>query len=379
MPIVRAGPNEFLLTGRGGRLENRGSALQAILMPGAIYVLVPSTKQEATFEFTQETRDGIPLRFKGIIIYRITDPMAAARLFDFSDPAGIGQITTLLTHVCLGELRHAVSHMTMVECIEQRKSTLSGVADAALQATIRGADGQTNDWGITVEVAQVAQVFIVDTHLRQQLEAEVRNEIKLKSDQSDLRTREETRLTEMASEGRVEEKKLASDRESLRRQEELELAQLARQRRMQAENVATERQALQLEQERFHAEMEAEQDRVKTEAPVRMLRITTESDILRDELAMRNLQNQVKALEVEQELLLPRAQQDLRREILPLEQAPQMVEAASKVLHGTNLSIYGESSQLLGQLAPIFDLLGRAVVQATHGDPGGSAVGSDAM
>jgi hypothetical protein len=348
-------------------------------MPGAIYVLVPSTKQEATFEFTQETRDGIPLRFKGIIIYRITDPMAAARLFDFSDPAGIGQITTLLTHVCLGELRHAVSHMTMVECIEQRKSTLSGVADAALQATIRGADGQTNDWGITVEVAQVAQVFIVDTHLRQQLEAEVRNEIKLKSDQSDLRTREETRLTEMASEGRVEEKKLATDRESLRRQEELELAQLARQRRMQAENVATERQALQLEQERFHAEMEAEQDRVKTEAPVRMLRITTESDILRDELAMRNLQNQVKALEVEQELLLPRAQQDLRREILPLEQAPQMVEAASKVLHGTNLSIYGESSQLLGQLAPIFDLLGRAVVQATHGDPGGSAVGSDAM
>jgi hypothetical protein len=68
MPIVRAGPNEFLLTGRGGRLENRGSALQAILMPGAIYVLVPSTKQEATFEFTQETRDGIPLRFKGINI-----------------------------------------------------------------------------------------------------------------------------------------------------------------------------------------------------------------------------------------------------------------------------------------------------------------------
>ena len=62
--------------------------MQAILSPAAIYVLVPSTKQEATFEFTQETKDGIPLRFKGIIIYRITDPLAAARLFDFS--AGTG-------------------------------------------------------------------------------------------------------------------------------------------------------------------------------------------------------------------------------------------------------------------------------------------------
>jgi hypothetical protein len=366
MPVVRAGPNEYLLIGRHGRLENRGSALQAILRPGAIYVLVPSTKQEAAFEFTQETKDGIPLRFKGIIIYRITDPVAAARLFDFSDEAGVGQITTLLTHVCLGELRHAVSHMTMVECIEQRKTTLSGVAEAALQATIHNPDSEADDWGITVEVAQLAQVFIVDTQLRQQLEAEVRNEIRLKSDQSNLRAQEQTRLTEMASQGRVDEQKLASDRENLRRQEELELAQLARERRMQAESVATERQALRLEQERFHAEMEAEQDRVDTESPVRLLKITRERDILRDELEMRKLQNQVKAFDVEHELLLPRAQQELRREMLPLEQAPQIVEAASKVLNGTNLTLYGENGQLLGQLAPVFEIVARAVQQATE-------------
>ncbi len=368
MPVVRAGPNEYLLIGRAGRLENRGSAVQAILLPGAIYVLVPSTKQEATFEFTQETRDGIPLRFKGIIVYRVTDPIAAARQFDFSGRGGLVQITTLLTHLCLGELRHAVSHMTMIECIEQRKTTLSGVAEAALQATIQGGDSESKAWGITVEVAQLAQVFIVDAQLRQQLEAEVRNEIKLKSDQSNVRTKEEARLTEMASEGRVEEKKLASDRESLRRQEELELVQLARQRRMQAENVATQRQALQLEQERFRAEMEAEQDRVNTEAPVRMLRVAKESEVLRDELEMRKLQNQVKALDVEHELLLPRAQQELRREILPLEQAPQIVEAASKILQGTNLSIYGDNGMLLGQLAPVFEVVARAVQQATQGN-----------
>lgn len=368
MPVVRAGPNEYLLIGRAGRLENRGSAVQAILLPGAIYVLVPSTKQEATFEFTQETRDGIPLRFKGIIVYRVTDPIAAAGQFDFTGRGGIGEITTLLTHLCLGELRHAVSHMTMVECIEQRKTTLSKVAEAALQATIHGGDSESKAWGITVEVAQLAQVFIVDTQLRQQLEAEVRNEIKLKSDQSNVRTKEEARLTEMASEGRLEEKKLASDQESLRRQEELELVQLARQRRMQAENVATQRQALQLEQERFRAEMEAEQDRVNTEAPVRMLRVSKESEVLRDELEMRRLQNQVKALDVEHELLLPRAQQELRREILPLEQAPRIVEAASKVLQGTNLSVYGENGMLLGQLAPVFEILARAVQQATQGD-----------
>jgi hypothetical protein len=338
--------------------------VSAFLRPGSIYVLVPSTKQEAAFEFTQETKDGIPLRFKGIIIFRITDPVAAARQFDFSHGAGLTQVTTLLTHICLGELRHAVSGMTMAECIEQRKTTLSGVADSALQATIHGRDGQANEWGITVEVAQLAQVFIVDAGLRQQLEAEVRNEIRLKSDQSDIRSKEETRLAEMASASRIEELKLASDRETMRRGEELDLAQLARTRRMSAEAVADERGALELDQERFHAQLGVDRDRATAEAPVRQLRLEKEAELLRAELEVRRLRNQVHELEAEGELLLPRAQQALRREILPLEQAPRIVEAASRVLQGTNLSVYGEDGRLLGQLAPVFELLAGSVRQA---------------
>jgi SPFH domain / Band 7 family len=367
MPVVKAGPNQYLLVGRNGTLENRGSAVQAILRPGTVYALVPSSKQEASFEFTQETKDGIPLRFKGIVLYRITDPVAAARLFDFGAGDGVGRITTMLTHVCLGELRHAVSTMTMVECIEQRKTTLSGVVEAALKQTIDAGEAGAAGWGISVEVAQLAQVFIVDAGLRQQLEAEVRNEIRLKADQSDLRTREEVRLAEMASHGRVEEQKLAGDREDLRRAEELELAQLARQRRMLAESTGTERQAMQLEQERFRAEMEVEQDRVTAEAPVRRLRAATETGLLREELEMQTLQTQVRNLDVERELALPRARQALRREILPIEQAPRIVEAASTVLNGTNLALYGEGGQLLGQLAPLFELLGRAVREAMTG------------
>ena len=365
MPVVRAGPNQYLLVGRRGALENRGTAVQIFLRPGTVHVLVPSTRQEAVFEFTQETQDGIPLRFKGTVVYRIVDPEAAARLFDFSSGDGAGEITTLLTHLCLGELRDAVSHMTMVECIEQRKTTLSGVVAAGLQAAIHDEGDRSREWGIDVEVAQVAQVFIVDAQLRQQLEAEVRNEIKLKSDRSGIQAQEQIQLAELASEGRVLEQKLASERDGLRRAEALELAQLARQRRKLVEDLATERQTLELEQERFRSRMDADRDRVTTEAPVRALRIETEAGILREELALRQLQNQVRAFEVEGELLLDRSRQDLRREILPLEQAPRIVESASRVLSGTNLSIYGDGGQLVGQLAPIFELLGRAVRQAT--------------
>jgi len=363
--IVRAGPNEYLLVGRRGVLENRGSAVTVWLRPGTIYVLVPSTKQEAAFELTQETKDGVPLRFKGTFIYRIDDPTAAATMFDFSRGHGIDQITILLTHVTFGELRHAVSHMTMVECIEQRKTTLSGVVAAALQSTIHSDGNDSREWGVRIEAAQVAQVFIVDATLRQQLEAEVRNEIKLKADQSNMQAQEQIQLAELESQGRVQEQKLAGDQAKLRRDEEMELAQIARQRRAQTETLATDRQILELEQERLHAQLAADRDRVTAEAPVRLLRLETERGILAEELTLLQLQNQVKALEVERDLLLARAQQELKVAILPLEQAPRLVESASKVLQGTNLSIYGEGGQVLGQLAPLFDYMSRTIEKAT--------------
>ena len=369
MAIVRAGPNEYLLVGRQGLLENRGSAVSTFLRPGTIYVLVPSTKQEATFEFTQETKDGVPLRFKGTFIYRIDDPTAAASMFDLGAAGGTSQITALLTHVCLGELRDAVSHMTMVECIEQRKTTLSGVVAEALESTIHSDGDQTREWGLRIEAAQVAQVFIVDAALRQQLQAEVRNEIKLKADQSNMQAQEQIQLAALESQGRVEEHKLAGDQAKLRRDEQMELAQVARQRRAQAESLATDRQVLELEQERLHAQLAADRDRVTSEAPVRLLRLETERGILAEELATLQLQNQVKALEVERDLLLARAQQDLRLEILPLEQAPRMVEAASKVLQGANVSIYGEGAEVMGQLAPLFDYVSRTLEKATAAPP----------
>jgi hypothetical protein len=359
MAIVRAGPNEYLLVGRQGVLVNRGSAVTTFLRPGTIYVLVPSTKQEAAFEFTQETKDGVPLRFKGTFLYRIHDPVAAAAMFDFSNGDGVAQITTLLTHVCYGELRHAVSHMTMVECIEQRKTTLSGVLATALKATVNSDGEDRQNWGVRIEASQVAQVFIVDPTLRQQLEAQVRNEIKLRADQSDMQAKEQIKLAELESETRIQDQELAANQANLRREEELQTAQTARDRRVLAEHLETERQTLALEQERIAAE-----------APVRLLKIETERGILAEELVMRRLQAQVQALDLERDLALPRAQQDMRLAMLPVEQAPQLVEAASKVLLGTNLTIYGDGAEVLGQIAPLLDLVGRAVGQAvTTGGP----------
>ena len=78
MSFVKASPSQYLVVGKKGNVENLGIAASAYLWRRSTYVLIPSTQQEAHFEMTQESSDGVPLRFKGIVIYRISKPEIAS-------------------------------------------------------------------------------------------------------------------------------------------------------------------------------------------------------------------------------------------------------------------------------------------------------------
>ena len=160
----------------------------------------------------------------------------------------------------------------------------------------------------------------------------------------------------------------------------METARVARMRRDLAEHFETERQEGELDTQRLHARLASEQDRLAAEAPIRLLKIETERGILAEELLMRELQNQVQALDLVRDLALPRAQQEMRLAMLPVENAPEIVGSASKILQGTNLSIYGDGAEVLGHLGPLFALVARAVQQtAGTAEAGQQPVGAAAV
>lgn len=343
MRFVKAGPNEFLVTGRRGRVRNRGTAASALLWPGTSFVRIPSTKQEARFELTQESKDGVPLRFKGIVIYRVVEPVVAARHFDFAGGAGHAQIQGLLADICLGELRALVSHLTMAECVEGRKTTLSG-AIAATLAEVVGGGASSESWGLALEVVQVAQVFIVDAELRRQLEAEVRDAIKAQSQRSELRASEEIKLARLASERRLQQDGLESERER---------AAIAEEKLRLEHGLAREKERL---------ERELERQGIEAEEPVRKLRLERDARLAREALGLRRLENELAALEAEGKLILPRAEQELRRAILPLEQRPELARALAGLLRGARLSLYGaEALPLARALEPLLALVSEAL------------------
>lgn len=180
MHFVKASPSEYLVVSRDGEVTNRGLAANALVWPGSSWVLVPSTTQQASFEMTQESADGISLRFKGIVLYHVHEPVRAARVFGFAGGIGFGMVSGFIAEICLGELRGAAASLTMQACVTQRKTTLTDAVEKALSLAV-------GDWGIALDVVQVAQVFVVDPELRKQLESGVR--MKLEMDEMEARRR----------------------------------------------------------------------------------------------------------------------------------------------------------------------------------------------
>ena len=393
MQFVKAKPSEYLVVGERGEIKNLGIAASAYLWRRSSYVFISSTQQEATFEMTQESSDGVPLRFKGIVIYRINAPEVAAKRFDFSTRDGREEINKLIGHVCLGELRAVVSSMRMKECIEERKTTLTNAISSELEKIVENGDKE-GGWGIELDVVQVAQVFIVDDELRQQLDAGVRNEIKAKSDLSDIQLLEEVELAEASSRRKINEASLETERQRVkiarekilleqkleqerieaRREtkskselaeiylkEEMELAQILSKHKIDQSDLETERKRTKIAEEKLILAQELKQKKIETETPIHLLGIEKASEIAKEEIELRKLENKARELEVQTEILLEKAKMVLDKEILPIKQMPAMVASASQIFQGSNLSIYGENEEIMKMIAPLADLLTRAL------------------
>ena len=307
MAFVKAKPNEYLVAVKSGKIINCGVAGSTYLWPGQSYMLVPSTQIEAEFAMTQETKDGIGLRFKGIVVYNIKTPEISAKNFNFSDHNGLVQINHLIANVCLGELRDKVSHMSMDECINERKTTLTDAIIQELSTVVES-------WGIQISIVQVAQVFIVEEEIRRQLEAEVRNTLRANSELSDIKTAEAISLEESASKVRVKEEESQNDKKVMALDTPVKI-------------------------------FEAEQDLLTMEKMLELYKLKKKMNVQK---AKANL-----AIEIEEN--------KVRKEMITLEQIPQIADSMSKVFQGANLTFYKDSSDVMSGLKPVMDLLGNAL------------------
>lgn len=325
MEFVKANPNQYLVVAKNGKIKNLGVARSTFLWPGNSHILVPSTQIEAEFAMTQETKDGISLRFKGIVVYHISNPELSALKFDFSSEKGINEINRIIANVSLGELRDKVSHMSMESCINERKTTLS-------QAITQELDKVVQSWGVEVNVAQVAQVFIVEEDIRRQLESEVRNSLRTSSELFDIKTEEEIFRENAASKLR-------------RKQDEFE----------------NEKERMRILYEQKKLELENQQKEMALQTPLKIFEAEQEMISMQKMIEVYELKEKMNALKAKANLAIEIEQNRVRKEMIQIEQLPQIAESISQMFQGANLTFYKDSSDVMSGVKPMMDMLAKAI------------------
>ena len=327
MFYVKASPNQYLVAGRRGRVHNLGLAAGSFRWPGVSFLKIPGSQEECCFEMTQESADGIPLRFKGLVIYRIVRPQAAALMFDFDSGMGSDRIRRMLSHLCLGELRACVAGLTMKRCVEERKTTLTEALHKVLRRTVDKTE--ESDWGLQIEVVQVAQVFVTDPELRAQLEAEARDDIRSKSQLSALRADRQLQEARAESERLALEHALELSREKARfAREEQEFA-------------------LQLQRKKDESSHLLREEALQRETPLRLQEIASRMELAEEERKLAEAQGETERLKSEYELEINRQRQELEKELLAVKQAPEIAQALAGMLAGAKLNFWGQEPTLL--------------------------------
>ena len=127
---------------------------------------------------------------------------------------------------------------------------------------------------------------------------------------------------------------------------------------MQQENLESEKQRVAIAEETFQLQKELEKNQTQSDTPVQLLKLQHRMELVQKELELRRLEYELKDLEVRTNILAEKAQQDLRKEILPLEQTPEVANALSQIFQGANLSVYGNATDsVFSTYAPLVELL----------------------
>lgn len=332
---ITASPGECLIVVKRRKLFNLGNGASCVVFPWNSFALIPTIAVEHIFQMHQESVDGITLRFKGIVIYQIVNAELASSLFDFTSQKvsmGTEGISKTISDICMGELRAIVSHMTMDQCIKERKTTLTEKLKEAVVPIVEGKDAQQG-WGIKVNVLQVAQVYCPDEQLLAQLQAEARDEIKKIAKLSEAETSKILEITKIDSEKVLSIQSFQTEKEKLEERKKYE------EKKMAAENVL---KLFELENRKIY-----EEKRINTESALKTFELDKKTEIARKAIELKKLESQINEIEVESEAVKERTMMEIKKEILPLEQLPKISESLSGMFKDSRLTFFGGENLLI--------------------------------
>jgi regulator of protease activity HflC (stomatin/prohibitin superfamily) len=312
----------------------------------------------------QESWDGINLRFRGIVIYRIIDVERASSLFSFSHNAGERDISRSIGDVCMGELRAIASQMTMDQCIKERKTTITQRLHDAVIPLIEGRDEESG-WGIKIDVLQVAQVFCPDEQVLAQLQADARDKIRKGAQFSGIETDKEIHKSKIESQIELAARSLELEKTELQKKKdyeekkalmdyELKITALEKSRMFEDKKALME---YEMQLSALENRKKLEEKKIATDSELRMRELDTRLELAEKELHLKEMETKIKEIEIGCKAREARQMAEIRKEILPIEQMPAIAGHLSSMFRDSKLTFVGSEHMLFNSLQEMLGMV----------------------
>lgn len=312
---VTARPSEYLIHMRRGVVlqGSSGQGASCFKWPWDAVAIVPTTVQRLQFVADQVTSEKVGVQVTGLAVYRISDPIIAYRMLNFSFPERASEkLEHLLVEMFVGAARRLVANLSVEECLTRRKE---GIAEELMReiAPVVSGKGSLNDstdkgWGVVLDTIEIQDVRVLSPTVFNNMQAPYRQEQERRAREAELAREEAIKQHETENERVIALQKLASQNEVRQKvavaEEQSKLAELAAQARVIQAKTEAERNAqaqrVQLELEKIATENEVRAKKQAAEEQAKHIELQTAARLAELKAAQeRKLQEQRAQAELE--------------------------------------------------------------------------------
>jgi hypothetical protein len=240
---IIAGPSEFLIHQRFGKIRRQGREIGFLCLPFIdSYYRIPSSTHGLNFTADQITAENQGVEVSGFAIWKVCEPERACRNFDFSESGtAIRAICTSLKDVVESAIRHQVANMSIEDVLRKRGSIILKLKQELAYIA--------DQWGLNIETIEIKNVSIMSEQLFANMQAKFRDSVRLESETSALETdrliaerrfvqREQLALREQEFKCREMEREAEMDALALRTQMETEATKALEEKNLEIRRLA---------------------------------------------------------------------------------------------------------------------------------------------
>ncbi|PZR09919.1 MAG: hypothetical protein DI536_21050 [Archangium gephyra] len=340
---ISAKPSEFLIRMRGGQVIAAGQGATVFKWPWDSIAIVPTTVQRLHFVADQITQEKVGVKVTGIAVYRVAEPLIAARMLNFSFPERAQEkLAEMMEEMCVGASRRLIANLSIEQVLTRRKDALARELVREIAPVVSGQgrmeDGTDRGWGVVVDTIEIQDVRVLSSQVftnmqarfrvqQEQVarEAELAKQRALQADET--KTQREIELLRIAATTELRQKKQEAEEaarlEKLASDAKVEEARLAQERSTRAAQLLAERE---YSLQRIAVEQETRKRKQAADEAAALEKISAEAR-LQDEAAQNAQRAQLQKLRAEVEELQLKAEAERVRHEAQVAELTQKTEA----------------------------------------------------